>query len=227
LEATINVPLDPATVPGLPESSLRAEHLTVLPSSSPPPPWNCRVEAVLWTQRATRPPSEGLAFDWLGQSTGLTVAGFIRYLESPVGPYHEVLAGSMVRTGFRPALQVPFIAVDSLASVAGGRINWALPKTVADFEVDLAGASARAEGADWSLAVQPAGERPSARRPVPLRAVLPAIGPLGTYRTSLRGRARLVRVRTQADGETLSGWLGSGTHVAVVLTGTARVNAPR
>src|SRR3954453_22526314 len=112
---------DPATVKGLPESTLRPEHLLALPTDVPAAPWSCRVRALIWWQRASAP-----AFDWLGRPIPLAVAGFVEYLDTPVGRYHEVLAGNLLRTGAIPAVHVPFIAVDSLASVAGGRANWAL-----------------------------------------------------------------------------------------------------
>jgi len=212
---------DPATVRGLPESTLGPEDQLAMPTSVPPAPWECRTRAVLWVQRATRP-----RFDWLGASTGLATAGFVEYLDSPVGRYHEVLAGSVVRTGLIPRVQVPFIAVDSLPSVAAGRINWALPKTMASFETDLAAADARAVGDGWSVTVQPLRPGQRSRLRLPIRLWFSATGPLGTYRTGLRATGRLVRVRTAVDGETLTGWLGSGTRWAMVLTGRLRIQPP-
>ncbi len=73
----------------------------------PPPPWRTRADAVVWWH-------------------GATVAAFVTYRESPVGPYREVLASSPLGT-------VPFIAVDSLESLVGGRVNWDLPKELAAF----------------------------------------------------------------------------------------------
>jgi hypothetical protein len=212
---------DPAAVRGLPESALPPEQQLAMPASAPPAPWECHARAVLWVQRASRP-----RFDWLGAATGLAVAGFVEYLDSPVGRYHEVLAGSLVRTGLIPRVQVPFIAVDSLASVAGGRINWALPKTMASFQTDLEAGSARAEGEGWSVTVQPVRPGLGFRLRLPIRLRFSAIGPLGNYRTSLRASGRIVRVRTAVDGETLTGWLRSGTHLAVVLTGRLRIQPP-
>jgi hypothetical protein len=212
---------DPAAVRGLPESTLPPEYLLALPTNVPPAPWECQVRSVMWVQKAARP-----TFDWLGKPTPFSVAGFVEYLDSPVGRYHEVLAGSLVRTGRVPLVHVPFIAVDSLPSVAGGRINWALPKAMAVFDTDLPAGSARAEGAGWSMSVQPlrSGRPPGRQLPIRLRSA--SIGPLGTYRTNLRASGRLVRVRTQSDGETLTGWLGSGTHLAVVMSGRLRVDPP-
>jgi hypothetical protein len=222
---------DPATVKGLPESTLRPEHLLALPADVPAAPWSCRVRALVWCQRASAPAFDWAAFDWppsdwLGRPIPLAVAGFVEYLDTPVGRYHEVLAGSLLRTGMVPMVQVPFIAVDSLASVAGGRANWALPKTMAGFEGDLAGASVRAGGDGWSVEARPAGARPRSRGRLPLALRFVAIGPLGRYRTSLRATGRLVRIRTEVHGQTLAGWLGSGRHQAALLTGRMRIDAP-
>ncbi len=49
----------------------------------------------------------------------VAVGAFVRYLDSPVGAYDEVLACPHLLTGGR--LHIPFIAVDSLPSVVGGR----------------------------------------------------------------------------------------------------------
>ena len=63
------------------------------------------------------------------------MGAFVHYLDTPVGPYAEVLASPAVllRGGLLAAAHIPFIAVDSEASVRGGRENWALPKTLARF----------------------------------------------------------------------------------------------
>lgn len=58
----------------------------------------------------------------------------VRYADSPVGPYDELLWLERVKTrqGWRPCVQQ--IVVSSAASVAGGRRNWAIPKTLARFD---------------------------------------------------------------------------------------------
>jgi hypothetical protein len=211
-------------VPGLPESRLGAEHLAALPNDGPPGPWDCRVNLVLWIQRA-RVPQRGLGVDWLHRLTPLATAGFIEYLESPVGPYHEVFAGALLRAGLRPVLQVPFIAVDSLPSVRGGRVNWALPKTMATFSGSIAAAEVQASGAGWSAQVRPGRALLPIPRPVPLRFA--AVGPLGRYTLALRVSGRIQMVHTQIEGETLTGWLGAGRRPAAVLTGRLQITPPR
>jgi len=212
---------DPTTVPGLPESTLAPEHLSALPTDPPAAPWNVRARALIWLHRGPRPD-----FDWLGAAIPLSLVCFVEYLDTPVGPYREVLAGNLVRAGRTPRLQVPFIAVDSLASVAGGRVNWALPKTMATFDLDLAAGSARAEGPDWAVRVRPARDGGARAQRLPIRSRFSSVGPLGSYRTRMRAGGRVLRVHTEAEGPTLTGWLGRGSHLAVSVTGRMQISPP-
>lgn len=214
----------------LPESRLPADLLAQLPASTPPPPWHCRVRAVVWCQRAPSPlPSSS---PYAGRVRGAAIGAVVDYLDSPVGPYREVFVGQLLRGTLLPLLHVPFIAVDSLASVHGGRAHWALPKAIATIE--LADGVGSAAGDGWRL-----GVRARARGPR-----LPVVGPLSTAQTSvtaqtsagamtsaralawLRGRGRLAWVEVAAAGPVLGGWLGSGRHLGVVAHGDMRVDGP-
>jgi hypothetical protein len=204
----------------LPESRLPDELHDQLPATTPGPPWDCRVRAAVWVQRAPSPlPS---SFRYAGRVRPVTLGAVVDYLESPVGPYREVFAGPLLRGTLLPVVNVPFIAVDSLPSVHGGRAHWSLPKTTASFSGDVESATTAA-GADWSVSVE---VRPRGPR-------LPVRGPLVNAQTSqraviwLRGRGRLARVRVSATGLVLGGWLGSGTHPGVVAEGRMLVQAPR
>jgi hypothetical protein len=125
-----------------------------------------------------------------------------------------------------PEAAVPFIAVDSLPSVRGGRENWALPKTLARFEWPerpRGGFEIDAEGEGWSVH---ATVRPRPRR-LPFAAVtrnrqVTAQGAEITFDSRWRGPARLATVELETRGPTLPRWLRSGRHPAVVLEG-ARV----
>jgi len=124
---------------GVPESRLDERARAGLPTDAPPAPWTCRCDAVVWFARPARDLPGGGGRPWL-------VAGaLIDYADSPVGPYHEVLGllAGFGRTG--PVATVPFIAVDSPASLVGGRQNWALPKVLAQF------ADGTAAGAGWTV----------------------------------------------------------------------------
>lgn len=198
--------MDLTSVPGLPECALPAD--VALAGGAPAPPWDCRVRAVVWWQRSTAP----LPADWPVEARGLTVGAVVDYLESPVGPYREVFAGALVRSGL--ALTVPFIAVDSLPSVAGGREHWWLPKGLAVFDGDVLGRTS-VRGEQWAVDVSARGVAPL----LPTRASFGADQGHGRARVSLRGRTALARVRVDAVGPSLSGWLGTGTHLGVVGTG--------
>lgn len=178
-----------------------------LPGATPAPPWACRVEAVVWWHRARPQARESLP---PGTRAGLpvTVGALITYLDSPVGPYREVLAcpvllrgGGLVRT------TVPFIAVDSVPSIAGGRAHWALPKVLASF------AGPRADGDGWHLAARPSPYGPPL--PVAARFTTTQDG-VRAARSCVRARARLARV--EVDGDGLPPWLVPGRHPGAVLS---------
>lgn len=210
-----------ADLPGVVESTLPAALPARLPVTTPPAPWTCRVRAVLWVQRGVVPlPASS---PWARRTLPLVVGAVVDYLDSPVGAYREVFAGQLLRPAGRPAVHVPFLAVDSLPSVHGGRVHWGLPKAVAAFHGDVGTGRLTATGDGWSVEVD------AARRglPVPLRAPLAVEQVLGRAAVGVRGRGRLTAVRVRASGPTLTGWLGQGTHVGVVYQGRLVVGAPR
>ena len=216
-------------VAGVPESALADADAVRLPRESAPAPWDTVLDAVLGLHRAAPGARDRLPGELRERrALPVTVGALIRYRETPVGPYHEVLASPVLLAEWPlPAAAVPFIAVDSLPSVHGGRENWQLPKTLARFEWPAAttrGFEIDAEGEGWSVH---AGVRPRARS-LPLvtglrnRQVSPA-GEEITFASRWRGPARLATVELETRGATLPGWLRSGRHPALVLDG-ARVH---
>ena len=217
-------------VPGVAESALADTDAGRLPEVSAPAPWATLLDAVLWWHRAAPAAGEHVAAGLRRRRATLpvTVGALIRYRETPVGPYHEVLGSPVLLVALPlPCASVPFIAVDSLASVHGGRSNWALPKARASFEwpESLAGGfGLRAVGDGWSVR---AGVRPR-RRPLPLvtpplrTRQLRADGTEIVFDSGCRGRARAATVEIESHGPTLPAWLLSGRHPALVLEG-ARV----
>ena len=213
---------------GVAESALADEDAARLPGASAPAPWATVLDAVLWFHRAAPGAGERLPGVLRGRpALPVTVGALIRYRETPVGPYREVLASPVLLAGSRgPEACVPFIAVDSPASVHGGRENWALPKTLARFEwpdAPRGGFELDAEGRGWSVH---ATVRPRARRlPFAARMRNRQVTPAGTeitFDSRWRGRARLASVELETRGPTLPGWLRSGGHPALVIEG-ARV----
>lgn len=211
----------------VPESVLSDDLAARLPTATPAPPWPCRVEAVVWWHRSTAAARAALPVSLRDRARlPVTVGAFLRYLDSPVGPYSEVLACPLVLRGGMLRTSVAFIAVDSLASVAAGRQHWSLPKVLADFS-GAAGRSAprSAVGDGWVVTARPRPVGPAV--PVAGRFSIsqPADdGSPRTARSSLRGLARpaLVQVEVEsglaADGPgTLAGWLRPGRHCGLVL----------
>ena len=220
-------------IPSVAESRIAADVLARLPASpSPAPPWESLVAAVVWLQRAT-PSARGALPPAIGRgapAAPLVAGALVDYRSGPVGPYREVFAGPLLVGGGAPRLHVPFIAVDSLESLAAGRRNWALPKGPARFEGEVgAGGRVRVAGAGWALAVTVAARG----RSVPLAAALACdqVWPDGAVRrfvVRVRGRARLATVHVEhpvSSGP--EAWIGAGRHPAVVLSARQTVGPAR
>jgi hypothetical protein len=162
---------------------------------APPPPWQLDVEGFVWADRF-----------W-----PLAAGGMLRYRDSPVGPYAEVWATPGIRLGRHgPELTIPFMAVDSLASLAGGRANWGLPKTLATFTSAPLGAA----GDDWSVRVVVTSV--GVRVPLLVAADLVQRGDDGAElrsRARMRGVGRLARVAVDSHTH----WLRSGRRPAVLI----------
>ena len=205
----------------VPESRLPAEVLASLQAHAAAPPWDCRVRAVVWVQRGRAPLPAGSPY--ASRALPLTLGAVVDYLDTPVGPYREVFAGPLLRGGGWPTVHVPFIAVDSLPSVTGGRQHWALPKTTATFAGDVASGGAAVVGEGWSVTVASRMRGPR----LPFASVLRSSQSLSRARLQLRGRGRLAAVTVTADGPSIGGWLGQGTHPGVVADGRMVVGAAR
>ena len=105
----------------------------------PPPPWWLTGEGYIFPVRCSRdvalqqafiPPSEHGAY--VG---GWGAWMVVRYRESPVGPYDELLyIPGCSRRGLRFSWQISKIYVSTRASVHAGRRNWGIPKELASFD---------------------------------------------------------------------------------------------
>jgi hypothetical protein len=217
-------------VRGVPETALSHALLSRLPQNVATAPWTVRCDGVVWTTRggsaatAALPPA--LRTDVRGL---LVVGGFVRYVESPVGPYDEAFGMVVARTGGSLWGAVAFMAVDSEASLVAGRTNWALPKTLAAFTGDP-GSTITARGSDTSWRV---GATSSAGGPaVPFRAkgLLRQELSGGSVRDSLvaaRGRSRPALVRVDVvSGGSLSRWLRPGRRLGALLSDVAMTMEP-
>lgn len=205
-------------VAGVPESALSDAVAALLPAVSARAPWATVADAVFWVHRAAPGAAALLPGALAGRRTiPLTVGAFIRYAQTPVGPYGEILAAPvLLAQAPLPPAHVPFIAVDSLASIHGGRTEWALPKTLARFAFGPGTASAVGDGWRVDARIQ---ARP---RAVPLvlalrdRQVRPD-GSRALVDIRVRARAHVGRIALNVEGPTLPDWLLPGPHPAFAL----------
>ncbi|MGD1058580.1 MAG: acetoacetate decarboxylase family protein [Solirubrobacteraceae bacterium] len=209
-------------IPSVPESAISGELAAGLPAPVPAP-WTTSGSGLMWLQRAAanadRFQQPGLSYD---RALPLTVAAFLRYEEGPVGAYDELIAmPNVVLRRRRLSLAVPFIAVDSEASIAGGRANWALPKTLAEFEWLQHSGLVRqieARGDGWSAEARVLWSGP--RMPLWARVQQTQVRADGSMiGVPIRsvGIGRAARVEVHTEGPTLPHWLTSGVHMGVAI----------
>ena len=172
----------------VPESSASAEMISATPEVGSPAPWLIEGHGVIWVARATRSDLSLLPPELRRGAFPLIRFGLaVRYSETPVGTYNELggALGYLRRDGFW--LHIPFLPVDSPATMRGGRENWALPKVLATFTGDPDPAStfraeslppgATEENPPWSVSVDISPRRRSVRlRPPTLTRYVPSLG---------------------------------------------------
>jgi hypothetical protein len=209
-------PEDLLALRGVPQTALDQATAAELPAAAPAAPWRTSMQAVLWSGRPSRAARQA-AGPVPGTVTAV-IGGFIRYSETPVGPYDEIMGAVGLLSGRAVHATVPFMAVDSLASVVGGRMNWALPKTVARFAGEPS-TGMSATGPSWSVRAAVTAAGPAI--PFRARGGIAQPWPGGAVRRAhvvIRGKARLALVRVHVDADpSLAGWLRGGRHVGVVL----------
>jgi len=201
------------------------------PPEIPPAPWHSRADALVWLHPARRAARAVLPAP-LAARAGLpvTIGGLISYRDGPVGPYGEVFGAPLMLRGGLMLSHVPFMAVDSAASVAGGRGNWALPKELAEFDGDPgAPGPVTARGEGWAVRVTTTARARRLPMALTMRAAqVWADGQVRTFSVTMRGRARLARVEVEhLAASPLADWLVEGGHLAVLLSGRQDVSPPR
>lgn len=224
-----------AAVAGVAETLLGPDVLASLPANGAGAPWTCRCEAVVWSDRGTRaanaalPPAIGHGAKVLG-----VIGGMVRYLDTPVGEYNEVLGTVGFRHGRSVRGSVLFMAVDSPVSLIGGRTNWGMPKTLARFQGNFCNFEANLDGRKTAAARMSA--EGTVGPPWSVSATARALGPTvpmvssftvlqqfadGQVRSSwlkAKGRARpaLVTVNVESEG-TLPDWLRGGRRLGAIV----------
>lgn len=218
-DAVIISPETIETVGGVHGTELTPDILARLPGDWPPAPWEVVATALCWVAPPSRAARRALQPGLAGMP--LSVVGMlVSYESTPVGRYKEVMGAVGVRRGATPAGHVPFIAVDSPASVVGGRMNWSLPKTLAEFSGDPV--------LDRAMT----GTHPAWEISATARALGPAFGVRGKFRlfqvgfdghehwarTTARARVRPALVQVLTSGTpAVTDWLRSGRYPGFVV----------
>jgi hypothetical protein len=216
---------DFANLPGVAETGLSPDQLAELPATAPPAPWTATACGIAWwarpDTRARAALRDALPTALRDAQPLLTTAAMITYTDTPVGAYSETLALVVLRRGTTVFAHVPFIAVDSLASVVGGRTNWALPKTLAKFDGRPADdTTITAHAPTWRITATPRAHGPAL--PVPLPPLLDLLqpGPHGeTWTSKVRGhlRARYARIDVQiVAAPLLAEWFPTGPCTGIL-----------
>jgi hypothetical protein len=204
---------------GVPETRLPERARAQLPTSTPGAPWRVRMSALLWRHKTRSEASEAVPSALDVKAQGITNAGFIRYHETPVGPYSEVMAAVSVRGGLLPRAHIPFIAVDSVPSVHGGRAHWALPKVLAHFSWNGAN-DVTAKGDEWWMSARVIGTGP--RIPLFGRSTTVQVRPdgrIGVASTAMRGWGRVVTLDVDVDRDaSFASWVRPGRHRGIYIT---------
>ncbi len=211
-------------VAGVIETVLTPELLARLPENSSTAPWECQCNAVVWTALGSKSATRALPPAIRDTARALNVVGgMVRYTDTPVGSYDEVLGTIGFRHGRAVRGNVAFMAVDSEASLVGGRTNWAMPKTLATFTGEPAGgatmSAAGAVGTPWRVAATPRVLGPA----VPIGSAFTVLqqfpdGAVRACKLKAKGWARPALITVDVEAETtLPDWLRSGRHLGAVI----------
>lgn len=215
---------DLAGAAGVAECVLSEHLVAALPANQAEAPWTCTGSAVLWVALGNSVARHALPDRIRGNAAALAVVGgFIRYHDTPVGSYDEVLGSIGFRRGVAIRGHVAFMAVDSETSLVGGRLNWAMPKTLASFHGEIDSKSTMAAESAlkpwWVVKATPRALGPA----FPARAratVLQQRGDGTVITAPLRVRARLrpalVHTAVSSDGA-LPEWLRPGRHLGILV----------
>lgn len=155
----------------------------------PSPPWDLRGE--MWVSTfAVR--SSGRA----DRRAGLYGAAVVDYREGGVLTYHELLVARLASPPPGTEITITDIWVDSEISMQGGRSLWAIPKGLAEVEIDDSGgpvfhttASTSLEGDRVASASFRGVRLPGPALPFAFRTVQPRAG--GLTRARVTGKARV------------------------------------
>ncbi len=148
-----------------------------------------------------------------------------RYDDSPVGPYRELAVAEPARLGARLGLCITTMAVTSVDSRLGGRVNWGFPKELGTLVWLDEGDDRVLRWEERGIVVRATPVGPPLPVLLPLRALQRRADGLVSVRGYAKGRGRVARVEvTVPEDDPLAG-LG-GRHMGLTVAGMRLVVNP-
>lgn len=148
-----------------------------------------------------------------------------RYDDSPVGPYRELAVGQPARLGARLGVCITTMAVTSVDSRLGGRVNWGFPKELGTLIWFDEGDDRVMHWKERDIFVRASPVGPPLPVFLPLRALQRRADGLVSVRGHARGRGRVARVEiTVPDEDPLCGL--AGRHKGLMVSGMRLVVNP-
>jgi Acetoacetate decarboxylase (ADC) len=221
---TVEAPYAVTAAAGLPETQLPADLLARLPDSVAGAPWHTRCRVVTWLHAVDASALDAFPAAIRPDGVALVAWALVRYSDTPVGPYDEI-AATLLPDGGDGYGHIPFIVVDSLPSIVGGRTNWLLPKALARFgwSEDSLAVTVSGEAPDypeWSISavIEPSGDSTPLDIPNHVQQAS-TDGEVRRFDGTLSGSMRMasVIVDGQAEGP-LSSLLVPGRYDGTVLS---------
>jgi hypothetical protein len=204
VERPLTYPVSEAV--GVPECDLPADLAARLPASVAVAPWNVTGSVISWTHEVDDTARAVYPNAIRPDRVALAAWALVRYADSPVGPYDEIALTLLGDGGVRG--HIPFIAVDSLPSIVGGRANWLLPKVLGRFEWTPDGCGVTVHGEQpetppWTMSVswRTTGESVEVSLPNDMQQVS-RTGDVGWFDGAITGEVvpALVTVEVHATG---------------------------
>jgi hypothetical protein len=141
-----------------------------------------------------------------------------RYDDSPVGPYRELAVGQPAHLGARLGVCITTMAVTSVDSRLGGRINWGFPKELGTIVWLDEGEDRVVRWEEHNIVVRASPVGPPLPVFLPLRALQRRADGLVSVRGHARGRGRIARVEVEVPADDPLAGL-AGRHRGLMVAG--------
>lgn len=191
-------------------------------TAAPHAPWALRGEALVCVTR--KRPATALPED-IDAAPGPTAVAAVRYTDSPVGPFLQLMVLVPARLGARPGWTVAAAVVDKPEALTGFRVNWGVPARLGELRWFARDGVRQLLWEDRDLSVKARGRGIGVPMVVPHRMVLArADGPV-VVPDRLWGLFRPALVVIEASPRDALDCL-VGRHLGATVDGVHRTIAP-